>query len=130
MKILIVEDDFICAKVLKIMLTEYGEVSLAEDGAIGVEAVKKSLTEEKPFDLVCLDIMMPNMNGHEALKLIRDCEREHGYNIGQGTKILMTTALSDHKNVMQSFKEECDGYVIKPVDKSAIAAKLKEIGLL
>ena len=90
---------------------------------------KAELDANKPYDLICLDVMMPNMDGQETLSKIREHERENGYDIGQGSKILMITALSDHKNIMTSFKGESDGYIIKPVNKEAIAAKIQEIGL-
>jgi len=130
MKILIVEDDFICSKVMKLILDQQGKCDTAIDGAEGVKFVDKALNDKEPYDLICLDIMMPNMNGHEALDKIRESERQHGFHIGQGAKILMTTALSDHKSVMQSFKGECDGYLIKPISKDAVNEKIKEIGLI
>ena len=129
MKILVVEDDEICAKVLKTALTKYGQIDIAEDGVIGLAAVEEALDQKEPYDLICLDIMMPNMDGHETLPLIREKELKHGFYIGQGSKILMTTAISDHRNIIESFKEDCDGYIVKPVSIANLDKKLKEIGL-
>lgn len=130
MKILIAEDDKICAKVIRMILKQYGKVTLAEDGVIALEAVTDALKSSQPYDLICLDIMMPNMDGQAALCEIRELERQHGYNIGQGSKILMTTALSDHKTIMQTFRGECDGYIVKPVNKVSLPEKLKELELI
>ena len=58
---------------------------------------KAELDANKPYDLICLDVMMPNMDGQETLSKIREHERENGYDIGQGSKILLITALSDQK---------------------------------
>ena len=106
MKILIVEDDHTTQEILDAYLSPHGECAIAEDGIQALEKVKEALKERKNYDLICLDIMMPNMDGHEALKHIRRMEEEHGIFIGDGAKIIMTTALSDAKNVMSSFKRK------------------------
>jgi len=130
MKILVVEDDSVCAKLLKLILERYGSVDVAEDGVIGLSSVSEALEQSQPYDLICLDIMMPNMDGHAALQKIREIERLHGFNIGQGAKILMTTALSDHKTIIKTFRGECDGYIVKPIEKNSLNEKLKELELI
>jgi len=130
MKILVVEDDSVCAKLLKLILERYGSVDVAEDGVIGLSSVSEALEQSQPYDLICLDIMMPNMDGHAALQKIREVERLHGFNIGQGAKILMTTALSDHKTIIKTFRGECDGYIVKPIEKNSLNEKLKELELI
>ena len=64
-KTLIVEDDFACRKALQIFLSEYGNCFIAVNGCEAVEAVRQALDEDQPYDLICLDIMMPEMDGHE-----------------------------------------------------------------
>ena len=131
MKVLIVEDDFMSRKVMMFCLTSLGgSCEVAVDGQEAVSAVTLALEEKAPYDVIFLDIMMPNMDGHDALKSIRRIEDENGYPIGRGAKIVMTTALSDHKSIMSAFREECDGYLIKPVKKEAIKDKLFELGLI
>ena len=79
------------------------------------------------YDLICLDIMMPGMNGQEALKLIREEESKAKI---KGSKVLMTTALDDSKNVMSAFKEQCDGYLVKPITTDKLKEKLLEFKLV
>ncbi len=76
MKVLVVEDDFTCRKVLQKLLSEFGECDIAVDGQEAIEAFRSSLGGNKRYDLICMDIIMPNMNGHEALKKIRMLEED------------------------------------------------------
>lgn len=105
MKILIAEDDLACCRLLQSFLSDYGDCLVTINGLEAVKAVKDALDEGQPYDLICLDIMMPNMDGHEALKAIRQIESEHGISCLDGVKVIMTTALGDSKNVMGAFRE-------------------------
>lgn len=130
MRILIVEDDFISRKVLSAYLSEFGDCDMAVDGVEAVEAVKNALNDGDNYDLICLDIMMPNMNGKEALTHIRTLEEKKGIMIGRGSKVIMTTALSDNKSIIDAFHCECDSYLIKPINKQAVRDKLIELELI
>ncbi len=130
MKTLIVEDDFTCRLLLQEILKNYGSSHVAVTGKEAVEAVRKALESNHPYDLICLDIMMPEMDGQQALKEIRELERNHGREVGQGAAVLMTTALSDKDNVLEAFREECDGYLIKPIDKSKLLEEVRKLGLI
>jgi len=127
MKILVVEDNFTSRRLLQKYLSSYGNSEIAVNGKEAVEAFVSAHDEGEPYDLICLDIMMPEMDGQEALKKIRRIEEEmdiHG--LGR-VKIIMTTVLDDRKNVMEAFKSQCDGYIIKPIDRRDL---LKVIGSL
>ena len=130
MKILIVDDEFTNRLLLQEILKEFATTHQAVDGDEAVEAVSKSLEAGEPYDAILLDIMMPNMNGHEALKKIRRIEESKGFNVGQGTKVIMVTALGDKKNVLDAFKEEADGYLVKPIEKSKLVNQLQKLELL
>jgi two-component system, chemotaxis family, chemotaxis protein CheY len=127
---LIVEDDFVNRLVLQKRLEEYGDVHIAVDGDEAVKAVDAMLESGGLYDLVCLDIMLPNMDGHEALKKIRTAESEAGYKVGQGSKIIMTTALKDADNVMNAFRQEADGYLVKPIETDALEEQLRRLRLI
>lgn len=130
MKILIVEDDFVSRKLLLTILASYGECDVAVNGQEAIEAFKIALDEGRKYDLVCLDIMMPEKDGHEVLKEIREVEK--GFNIVglDGVKVIMTTALTDSKNVVQAFREQCEAYMVKPIDKEKLLSKIEELGLI
>jgi len=88
------------------------------------------LKEGQPYDLICLDIMMPELDGHEVLRKIRRTEEENGVNSSNGVKIIMTTALDDPTNVVTAFKSLCDAYLVKPVHKSKLLDYLRSFELI
>jgi two-component system chemotaxis response regulator CheY len=112
------------------MLEQHSECHVAVNGREAVEAVKGSISAGRPYDLICLDIMMPIMDGQETLRAIRAVEAGAGIHGLDGVKVIMTTVLGDHDNVMESFREQCDGYLVKPIDKSKISCLLEQLELI
>ncbi len=127
MKVLIVEDDFTSRLLLQKLLAPYGEGHIAVNGREAVSAFRGALESGQPYDLVCLDIMMPEKNGHEALKEMRALEENRAIVSTRGAKIIMTTALGDIKNVTSAYDALCDGYLVKPIDKAKLIALLDEL---
>jgi two-component system chemotaxis response regulator CheY len=127
MKILVVEDDFASRKLLITLLSKYGECDMACNGVEGVEAWLSALESGEKYDLITLDIMMPEMNGHEVLKRIRTVELDRQLD---PVCIMMTSALSDSENILRAFKNQCEAYLRKPISKSELTLKLVELGLI
>jgi two-component system chemotaxis response regulator CheY len=127
---LIVEDDFTSRFLLQEILRDYGPSQVAVNGREAVEAVAASLAAEQPYDLICLDIMMPEMDGQEALRKIRELEKEKGILSTDGAKVLMTTALDDMKNLSTAFQNLCDAYLVKPVQKEKLLEELRKLDLI
>lgn len=131
MKTLIVEDDFTSRLLLQEILKRFGEIHIAVNGKEAVEAVRSALAAGAPYDLICLDIMMPEMDGFEALKQIRSIEEARGINYSsEGSKVFMTTALDQIKGVFQAFNGLCDAYLFKPIEKAKLVEQLHEFGLI
>ena len=130
MRTLIVEDDFTNRLVLQQLLKSYGPCHIAVDGQEAVEAVGLSLKTNEPYDLICLDIMMPKLDGHEALKHIRALEEAKGIWSTYGAKVVMTTALGGMKNVNAAFGNLCDAYLVKPIDASKLFEILRQLSLI
>ncbi|MFA7329488.1 MAG: response regulator [Candidatus Delongbacteria bacterium] len=130
MKTLIVEDDFTSRLLLQELLKGYGATHIAVNGREAVEAVRIALVTSQPYDLICLDIMMPEMDGQQALKEIRKLEESRGIQPGQGAKIMMTTALGDIKNVGEAYRNLCDSYLGKPVHKAELLGELRKLNLV
>jgi len=116
MKILIVEDDLSSRKVILKFMSYYGECDITVDGMEGLDAYLIALDEDEPYDLVCLDIMMPKVDGIKVLKTIREIEKQRNIEDDRKTKIIMTTALNDVDLVKNSFDSGCEVYASKPID--------------
>jgi len=130
MKTLIVEDDFTSRLLLQELLKGYGPSHVAVNGTEAVEATRLALEAGEPYDLICLDIMMPEMDGQQALRNIRAQEEARGIISSNGAKIVMTTALGDLKNVSAAYSGLCDGYLTKPIQKAKLLEELRKLGLM
>ena len=130
MKILIVEDDFTNRMFLQEVLKSYGSTHIAVNGKEAVAAVRAAMSSGEPYNLICLDIMMPEMDGQQALREIRALEEAEGTMSSRGAKIIMTTALGDLKNVFASFNSLCDAYVTKPIDRAKLLDELRKLELI
>jgi len=130
MRTLIVEDDFTSRLLLQAFLSRYGECHIAVNGKEALTAFRAAQESGQRYDLICMDIMMPEMDGQTAVKEIRALEEAGGTLSTQGVKIIMTTALDDVKNVVESFKSLCDAYVFKPIDTGKLLAHLREFCLV
>lgn len=127
MRILIVEDSFTNRYMMEQMLNEYGKCDIAVNGSEAVEAFKIALDEGKPYDLICLDIDMPSMNGHEALALIRQHEEESEIFGSDSVNVIITSALDDFANIQKAFMAQCEEYLVKPIDAVQLSAAMKRL---
>lgn len=131
MKILIAEDDFVSRTILQEILSPYGSCHLTVDGREAIAAFNAALNKGDRYDLVCLDIMMPVMEGQEVLKEIRKIEAERGIGETGIVKVIMTTALWDAKNIMKAFiSGQCEAYLVKPIHKENLIIQLHKLGLI
>ncbi len=131
MRILIVEDEFVSRRVLKEFLSPYGDCDTVVDGEEAIQAFKLAWEEEQPYDLICLDIMMPNIDGQEALMQMREIERELGIKGSSEVKVIMVTALDDPKTVVEAFyKGGATSYIVKPVDKQKLIKEVRSFGFM
>ncbi|MBK7455781.1 MAG: response regulator [Anaerolineales bacterium] len=130
MKSLIVEDDFASRLLMQNFLLPHGESHVAINGKEAITAFSIAINSSEPYQLVCLDIMMPEMDGQTALKEIRTIEESRGIMLGDGVKIIMTTALSDIDNKIKAVNEFCDGYLVKPIDRSKLLELIRSFGLI
>jgi len=129
MKILIVEDDQSSILLLSRYLQHQGETVIAENGEEAVTLFRAARDQKQPFDLVCLDIMLPILDGQEVLKQIRILEEEVGIAGLACCKVLMLTALRDADNVMQAFRSQCEAYLSKPISKERLYREIRSLGL-
>lgn len=130
MRILIAEDDMASRKFLYKFLSEHGECEIVVDGMEALDAYLIAIKESEPYDLICLDIMMPKVDGVKVLKAIKDFEKQRGVLPEDQVKIIMLTALDDPEYVKKAFDIGCQAYATKPIDTEKLIQVMKELEII
>lgn len=131
MRFLVVEDDFGSRRLLQTMVRDLGPCDVVVDGAEAIDAFRLAWEENDPYGVIFLDIMMPRMDGHEALQRIRELEQEMGIRDRDEVKVVMTTALEDPKNVIEAYyKGGAISYLVKPISREALQTELSKMGII
>ena len=130
MRILIGEDDFTSRLFMKKFLSKYGECDVAVDGIEALDAYLNSIKDCNAYDLICLDIMMPRLDGLKVLKSIRDIEKQKETSSDKQVKIIMTTALNDKQTVLNAYDSGCEAYAWKPIETEKFIVVMKNLGLI
>jgi len=115
---------------LEEVLGRLGPVHVALNGREAVDAFGFALAASDPYDLICLDIMMPEMDGREALRRIRGLEEAAGITSTHGARIVMITAIDHEQSVTDAFHGLCDAYLCKPVGKGKLLKLLSQYHLV
>ncbi|MBF0624704.1 MAG: response regulator [Magnetococcales bacterium] len=131
MRILIVDDEFQNRMLLEKYLAKYGECDFAANGQEAVEVFEFGMEEGAPYDLVCMDIMMPIMDGQSALEHLRSIEDKHRRPGRKETVVFMVSALDTEEHVVKAFfRGGCTDYLTKPVTQAKLIQKLKDYKLI
>lgn len=128
MKVLIAEDDLASGKFMEKLLSKYGDVVVARDGIAAVDEFVNAINNDKSFDSVCMDIMMPKIDGYKALASIRDAERKMGVPRDTRCKVIMVSALDEGFDSNLA-SDDYDEYMCKPIDIIKFDAVIKKLGL-
>ena len=130
MKMLIADDEVAARKIMQKFLSQYGETDLAVDGLETLDLFLAAIKEKTPYQMVCLDIMMPKLDGLKVLKAMREIEKHEGIEGDKRAKVIMTTALNDKKTVMESYDSGCEAYAWKPIDLEKLKEVMRDLGLV
>jgi two-component system chemotaxis response regulator CheY len=128
MRCLVAEDDATSRVLLQRFLSKYGECDIAVDGKEAVQSVKAARQAKRSYDLVCMDLHMPVMNGQDAIREIREQEAAAG--ILRPAKIIVTTAQTDMGSITLALLGKCNAYLMKPIDTRKLSSELQAVGLL
>jgi len=114
-KIILIEDESSVVSFIKKGLQEFGyEISVALDGSSGIKMV-----ENNDFDMIILDIMLPDINGLEVCKEIRKSNKT--------VPILFLTALDSSENIVLGLESGGDDYLVKPFKFIELVARIKSL---
>ncbi len=131
MRVLIAEDEFTSRILLKEILSLYGDCDIAVNGEEAVHAFRLAWEGKSPYDLICMDIIMPNLDGQKAMEKIREIENELGVTDKDRVKAIVISALDDSKTVVKAmYKGAFEGYLIKPVSEADVFEELRILGLI
>lgn len=130
MRILVVDDDYVSRTKLKALLGPHGDVDAAPSGELAVRMFQAAYREKVPYQLVTMDVNMPDMKGQEVVAAMREWETSQAEMVADGgAKILMITAVKDGKDVMSAFREGCEWYLVKPVTPENLAEALGKLDI-
>ncbi|MCP4354873.1 MAG: response regulator [Proteobacteria bacterium] len=128
MKILVVDDEIVSRKKMENILDDFGECYIVESGTEAITAFNEAWSLGMPFDLVLLDISMPDISGIEVLNRIRQTEKDKSLAKSHCVKVMMVTSHSDKDLVVDCMKAGCNNYIVKPFDRERVLNKLSSIG--
>ncbi|GAB1482343.1 hypothetical protein MASR2M78_11580 [Treponema sp.] len=126
-RVLIVDDEVLVLLILQNYLASFARVDTAIRGQEALDKFEEALAGEA-YDVLFLDIMMPDMDGHKTLKKLREAEKKAGILDGTGCRVIMASALSDFSTISTSFRELCDAYLVKPFDRTAVEGAMIKLG--
>ena len=132
MKCLIVEDDLISSKVLKGLISSHVAASdVVINGQEGIDWFLRAHTANRPYHLILIDIMMPEINGLQSVMVIREKEAFMNIPFMQRVKIIMTTALNDPRTIMKAlYESDANSYLIKPIRLQELEDELRKLKLI
>ena len=119
MRALVIEDDYVSGKVIKKMLSVYGECDVASSGEKGLAMFFEAVESGKKYDVICLDIMMPEMDGYEATREIRK--------FNERVAIIAQTAYGLSGDREKAMEAGCNDYIAKPLKKEYLVELMRKI---
>ncbi len=128
MKILVVDDELVSRQKMMKIMASLGDCEAVENGKDALASFSKAWEMGIPFDMISLDIAMPDMDGIQVLKQIRTMEQEKEIPKSKQVKIMMVTSHTDKDTVVESMKAGCNNYIVKPFDKDRVVQKMQNLG--
>jgi len=130
MRFLIVDDDESIILFLRTLLSAYAECITAGSGLEAMSAFEVALEENRPFQAVFMDILLPGMDGNQVVQALRRLEQDHTPAVVP-FKLLMISVLTDTRYVSESFFHgRADAYLPKPLRRETLLAELAKLGLI
>lgn len=131
MKSMIVDDDTFSRRILEKMLAPFGECIAEPEASSALATFLASLESKQYFNLICCDILMPVMDGHELLSKIRKAETEARIPSSRSVNVIMTSSAATPENVKEALvKGRCSTFLVKPVKRERLYKELRTLKLV
>ena len=127
---LVVDDVAANCRVMKALLARYGTADTVMHARDAVSAFQVAWKEARPYNLICLDIMLPDIDGVKLLEVLRKMEAAMNLDEKQRAKVVMVSALDDNKFMGRCRELGACGFLVKPIDSSELANCLRKTGLI
>ena len=129
MKSLIADDNEKDRVAVQDVLLDFGECDLVDNGKQAVNAFQRAWTAGDPYDLVCLDIYMPVLDGLETLKVLREMEGAMNVSDAERCRIFMITSQTSVSGKDRARTLGCNAYFMKPIRRVLLINRLQTFGL-
>lgn len=131
MKCLIVEDDPTSRLIMGKMISRYGSFDAVVNGTQALDMFRLAHETGSPYDLILMDIMMPETDGLVSVLTIREIEAHRNISYIDRVKVIMTTALDDPRSVMKAlYESDANSYLVKPIRLQKLEDELRALKLI
>ena len=127
MRILIVEDEKHTSLMYQSFLEQKGECDIVEKGQDAINVFNRSIVQNEPYDIILLDINLPDIDGLNVLEIIREKEKRADLKTDKMIPVIMVTGIANKDFILRAVKLNCAGYIIKPVDKKILVEKIDSV---
>jgi len=129
-KALIVEDVLLIQRLIERFMVSHADCITVADGKMALDLFTSHYFNGDPFNLVCLDIYLPKVNGLAVLENIRNFENEIRLSEEEKSKVIMISSLSNQNMIKKAKTLGCNGYITKPFSKEDVVEELTRLGLI
>jgi len=127
---LVVDDDELGRELIAQYMDGIADCEMAENGLKAVDKFRSAFEGGNPYDLIILDLVMPEMDGHTAAKEIRTIEKEWGVSITDGVNIIVLSSLNTPSDVIQAYvSARSAAHLVKPVQPDKLLVILGKLGI-
>ena len=131
LRALIVDDDPVSKRFLAEILAPYAACDIANNGREGLDAFGRALADNHPYDFIFLDVMMPGMDGHQALEGMRHLERQQSVGVTDAAKVIMISASDDSRNIYRAFFQgQAMSFLSKPFSSDSVLNELRRFDII
>jgi two-component system chemotaxis response regulator CheY len=124
-----VDDVELNCELIRLILSKHFQCDTVTHGMKAIELFQEAWEKDQPYELICLDIMMPVIDGKRVLQILRLMEERMGEDC-RPARIIMVSARFDHATMTQCRKMGCDAYIVKPIDPNEFFRWLKRLDLV